>query len=629
MSRLCGSFCWNDQSPPDPELITALSQSLSRGDTCTSWSDGAVTLVQSEWKERVTCPLPYVFQQGSCCIVADARLNTDTRADLCSISPTLSATDPDIKLIAAAYTTWGERCVDHLQGDYAFLIWDASARQLVAARSPMGLRPLVYHVQKSTIVFASEAKQLLTLPGGSNALNPAWVALWLTEQMDHWAHTPWEGITHVPPGHVLRVNHKGVTCEPFWSPSVHTPARIRSQHDAIEQFRWLLLNAVRNRLPLSQNALVDISGGLDSSSLASLAGHLRQSGAPLATLYGVHAYSLQYVEKDDRALSKLVSTRYAIPLHLLSYEEDAPPLALMPALHPWTDTPAMPLILFAHLYAHLWTYARQRDIRLHLRGDFGDQLSLPMTYLRTMLSEQRYGLLMRELIAWGRSPFPLSQVLFHGLKQKTLLTPNSAAPWFRPTVWQMALAQQQQDQLMLAQRCPDPLPRVLFFWMLRHQDYMAMHHCSARVGLDTVEPFTDLRLLEFLLGCPAPYQVRVGTRKYLLREAMRDLLPEPIRIRTSKGRMARLLFAGIARHHQILRELVLTAPDLLRPSLDLPAFAQVLDRVASGDAVDQTTLFSTLALVLWAHSLPWAGGRLSPGSGAFIERVKTSRNLLG
>ncbi len=143
-----------------------------------------------------------------------------------------------------------------------------------------------------------------------------------------------------------------------------------------------------------------------------------------------------------------------------------------------------------------------------------------------------------------------------------------------------------------------------------HGDYVTQADIALRTGLDTREPYTDMRLIEFLLAIPPQYQVRPFHRKFLLREAMQGILPETIRQRKEKGHAYRLYFQGLAKHHDTLRELVLHMPDMLTPYLDSALLVQALDRVALGDQANVLSLSGAIALVLWAHRLPWANGRL-------------------
>lgn len=176
---------------------------------------------------------------------------------------------------------------------------------------------------------------------------------------------------------------------------------------------------------------------------------------------------------------------------------------------------------------------------------------------------------------------------------------------------------------LLARLFPDPMARQLYHALLQHDDYLAQQNESTRAGLETREPYLDGRLLTFLLSSAPQNYLRFGMRKFLLREAMSGLLPEAIRTRRSKGRIARLLFQGIARSHRTLRELVVTMPEELEPFVDAERLAQALDVAAYGGALDQTPFLSALALVLWAHRLPWCNGRLPRLEG--LERFEQIR----
>jgi len=366
--------------------------------------------------------------------------------------------------------------------------------------------------------------------------------------------------------------------------------------------------------------LFDLSGGLDSSSLVCLAAERRRREQNDHPIVAVHAYSPGYVEKDDRAYARLVAERYGIDLRLLSYE-DYPVCDGLGEPGPWTSAPAMPTLFFRALYREQRRLAAELGARGQIRGDFGDQLlSASPAYLTTLWEERRFAGLLWELLHWRMLPGVSAPALgYRTLVKPHLLRrkPNSVlspAPWISPPVWTSFEQQRQQDEAELRRIAPDPLARRLFQWMRRHNDYLPAHEEILAGGLEVREPYTDLRLIEFLLACPAQYQMRPGISKFLLREAMHGMLPEPIRMRRDKGRIARLLFGGIARQRNALRELIGHLPDTLAPYLDSQRLLMALERIALGDDINQVTFLSALSLVIWAHRLPWAGGQLALSS---------------
>ncbi len=621
MSGICAWYSFQE-APCDCDMLGRMGQSLAaRGDATGMWSEGPIGLAMTVWqgsRAPASEMLPWIWHPGPLVLAADARLDQRSRLIHTLHTCALPLKDPsDAELIAAAYSVWGERCVEHLHGDFAFVLWDRRRRRLFGARSPMGLRPFVYHRNEQRFLCASEPRQLLADPMVTRAVNEDWIALWLTEGLDYWNGTAFRDIHELVPGHTLSVDAQGITITPYWTPSPRQPLRHASQQDAIAQFRHLLCAAVQDRMESDRPVLFDLSGGLDSSSLVCV-GHQVAEHTPTPPLSALHVSSSRYGEVHDLPYAHLVAQTCGIDLHALSYEA-LPAFEGIVEPRRWTSTPTIPPLFLRRLYQEQWALARRLGARTHIRGDFGDQLlSASLSYLTTSWEEHRQDEFWREVRCWER---------IHGMNRDDLVAtwvlkpqqdrrrPQSnlmdRAPWVKPWVWQRRADLLQQDAAYFRQACPDPFTRPLFRWMRYHKDAISMQEDGiVAAGVETSEPYTDLRLIEFMLATPPQVQIHPGQRKFLLWAAMEGLLPEPVRQRKEKGRIARILFQGIAHSRDALRDMVLQTPELLSPYIDAEALAAALDRVAWGDTVHQAAFLSTVALVFWAHRLPWAGGRL-------------------
>jgi asparagine synthase (glutamine-hydrolysing) len=183
-------------------------------------------------------------------------------------------TTSDTEIILHLYELMGEACVERLNGDFAFAIWDARRRRMVLARDRMGVRPLFYTRHRGVFHFASEVKALLTLPGLRAELDP--VAL--DQIFTLWApiapRTPFKDIFELEPASVMVVDDKGVSSRPYWQldfPETGAPARHSDENEAAEELRALLADATRIRLRADVKVGSYLSGGLDSSIVTALA----------------------------------------------------------------------------------------------------------------------------------------------------------------------------------------------------------------------------------------------------------------------------------------------------------------------------------------------------------------------
>jgi asparagine synthase (glutamine-hydrolysing) len=172
-------YTWD--APVDLMLLARLERAMShRGSVADQWSDGPVGLAMRDWESVEQTGM---LQGRECWIAADARLDyrTDLVPKLAPHTREELAHASDARLIGLSYLLWGEACVQRLEGDYAFILWDGTQQRLFGARSPVGLRPFVYALfPHRRFLCASEPEQLLEDEQLSRDLNPSWVAYWLT-----------------------------------------------------------------------------------------------------------------------------------------------------------------------------------------------------------------------------------------------------------------------------------------------------------------------------------------------------------------------------------------------------------------------------------------------------------------
>jgi asparagine synthase (glutamine-hydrolysing) len=163
--------------------------------------------------------------------------------------------------------------------------------------------------------------------------------------------------------------------------------------------------------------------------------------------------------------------------------------------------------------------------------------------------------------------------------------------------------------------------------MYFHTDYTIQGDVALKMaGIETREPYADLRLITLLLSLSPQQHLRPFPRKFLLREAMQEVLPEQVRTRTGKGRAYRFYFQSVSRYQEQLRRVVAHMPELLRPYLDPLPLLAAIDHVAQGGSVQGVAFSAALALILWAHRLPWADGIFPARDGreGAIQRAASS-----
>ena len=235
-------------------------------------------------------------------ITGDARIDGRTNTEL-----------TDLEEILRAYEAWGEGCVEHLIGDFAFAIWDGRVRRLFCARDHFGVKPFYYASFASTFVFSNTLNVLRLHPQVSDELNETAVGDYLAFGVNQdLATTTFRDIQRLPPAHSLSLVNGCLTIRRYWKPSTGQQIRFRNAQSYVDQFRELLTAATNDRLRTSRVA-ISMSGGLDSTSIAVTARDLSVSSVfSFATVYD------SLIPDEERHYSTLAAKAIGIPIHHLS-----------------------------------------------------------------------------------------------------------------------------------------------------------------------------------------------------------------------------------------------------------------------------------------------------------------------
>ncbi len=210
----------------------------------------------------------------------------ELRTELTALGHTFR-THTDTEVVLAAYAQWGEACLPRFNGMWAFALWDRRERTLLLARDRFGVKPLYYEQTPGRFAFASEMKAFLALDGFAPSMAPGLDAAYLQSSYSVEGtseETLLAGVRRLPAGHLLRVKSNGtVERSRWWETRDHLPTPPARYEDQVAQFRELFLDSVRLRLRSDVPVGTCLSGGVDSSAVASAMAHLhRQGGIDLA-----------------------------------------------------------------------------------------------------------------------------------------------------------------------------------------------------------------------------------------------------------------------------------------------------------------------------------------------------------
>lgn len=311
-----------DGAPVEPGLVERMTAAMAhRGpDGIRHWSGGSVALGQCMLRatpESLDERQPLANEDGSFVLVMDGRVDNadELRRELLGRGAVLRDRT-DAELVLRAYEAWGDECPPHVDGDFAFVVWDARRRAAFCVRDRFGQKPFHYHWDGTTLVFASDVHAILELPWVPQVLNEGMVAEFLGYEWISLDETFWDGVLRLPQAHRMTVDARGPRLARYWEPDLEARLPCRTDEEYAEHYRTLLFDAVRRMSRTIGPLACEVSGGLDSSALLSVAEHLRRDGKLLAP--SLDAYTLAFT--DDSAANELeyaraVGEHLGIPVH--------------------------------------------------------------------------------------------------------------------------------------------------------------------------------------------------------------------------------------------------------------------------------------------------------------------------
>jgi asparagine synthase (glutamine-hydrolysing) len=453
-------------------------------------------------------------------------------------------TATDTETIVHCYEEYGLRCLEKMRGMFTFALWDERRKQLLLARDRLGIKPLYYAEIGGRLLFASELKSLLQLPEVERDLN--WHAV---GHLLSFLHTPStesiiQNVRKLEPATILvgSPGRPGRT-EQYWNLEFR-PERGKKEDYFVEGVRGLLEESVRSHLVSDVPLGAFLSGGIDSSSVVATAA--RATTTPLKT------FSIGFPEEEfnETQFARQVSREFGTDHVELVLEPDVIGVIEDIAWHldePFGDSSAIPTYMVSKLASE--------HVKVVLSGDGGDELFAGYRKYLVEENERKFEFLpspVRKLLGALSGAMPI------GMKGRNFLRHFSLAgaeryldactffrsedkrQLFRPEVFELLSDQdpwlahaghfQTKGTTRLSALQYLDLKSYLPLDILTKVDRMSMaHSIEARV------PLLDHKLVEFAATIPPELQLRNGTTKYMLKRAMRGILPDPIIDRPKQG----------------------------------------------------------------------------------------------
>ncbi|MER3422142.1 MAG: asparagine synthase (glutamine-hydrolyzing), partial [Nitrospiraceae bacterium] len=493
---------------------------------------------QPMWNERKTV-----------CIVFNGEIYNfeELRANLKSHHSLRSRTDTEVLLYL--YEDYGLQCVSMLRGMFAFAIWDEKANRLVLARDRLGEKPLFYWRTDQGLFFASELKALL-INGCSPDIDPIAIHHYLTFQYIPAPLTIFRGIRKLQPGHLLVYEDGKLSENAYWSLRYDNKLVLRSENEYREEFFALLKESIRLRLISDVPLGAFLSGGVDSSSIVAMMSELGQG--PVKT------FSVGFKEEayNELPYAREVARRFGTDHREIIIEPSV--IEILPALvyvydEPYADSSAIPTYYIAK-FSREW-------VTVVLSGDGGDEIlagypRYQFTYFdrlaarfpppgnRKQFSKFLGGILHD--LPWGASMKASRLRSFKSFSQIYLgricyFSPAEKAQLYNPD-FRAQVGNKDSDELLIswfedaqASELLNQLLAVDTRSYLPDDLLVKLDRATMAHGLEARSPFLDHKLVEFAASLPIHLKVREGNGKYLLKSAMRGLLPDHILDRPKQG----------------------------------------------------------------------------------------------
>ncbi len=522
----------------------------------------------------------------------------------------------DTEVIVHLYEDHGEAFVSHLRGMFAIALWDEKKQKLLLYRDRLGIKPLHYWIQNGVLAFASEMKSFLELPKVSREISQESVYDYLSFLYVPGAATIYSDIHRLPAAHLLCWPAGQIEIRRYWDLSFEVSPGLTEER-WVEELREVLEESVRlhavSDVPLGSF----LSGGVDSSSVTALLA--RVVGSPIQT------YSIGFEDQmfNELPFARLVADRYGTHHH----EQILGPriFEYLPEMltgfdEPFADSSALPTYLVSR-------FART-GVTVALSGDGGDELFAGYLWTRKEQWLEQYrrlpGYLRETLnqVLLTRDYRPLrEQGILAGLQrfvfdgsQSPLDSFSRRArcfqPWmldklFKPGIKELMRSRRILEEKWAQTKSLGVMDHLLYLDstvylpddLLTKVDRMSMAH-----SLEVRVPLLDHKVVELAARMPFSLKLKGNTTKYILKKAMKDLLPSQILKQRKQG-------FSIPLHRWFRQELSTLASRLIASEESASAYffdqtyvRWLLAEHASGRCQFGTQIYALLMFELWLRT---------------------------
>ena len=512
-----------------------------------------------------------VLETGSHVLIADARIHNrdELIAALEPLGP-LDAPVDDPSLLLRAYLRWGKECPGRILGDWSFAVWNKRERSLFAARDHHGHSMVTYRWTPDCLVLASSLKSILAVPEIPRKVDLARIAgklAWFP--IDH-TYTAFEGIRRLPAAHWMRADSRDAVIHRYWKMEDAPEVHFRSDDDYVDRFREIFSDAVRARIADSHRPGATLSGGLDSGSIVAVASRiLAEKGNSLHAFTSVPARDTAgacpatHFGDEGPYAGATAAHLGNVHHHRVDCGETGP----LQGVRRFLEMVPEPVMNAGNAFwlCEVLAKAKEQGVSTLLMGAGGNATISwhAPGYLYSLARQGRWADFRREARCRerldGRLPGrTLLPALFRSLMHSRVPSFSGSerinlASHLRLSPLRLSFAER---FVRMDQRPEGLFDREFLFLSSRHQRTIVMgsdrsiagggwRELSLRSGFDSADPTTDKRVIEFCLGIPDGQYVRNGQPRFLIRRAMRGILPDKVLMNRRRGRQSADLVARI------------------------------------------------------------------------------------
>ncbi|MCU0285002.1 MAG: asparagine synthase (glutamine-hydrolyzing) [Acidobacteria bacterium] len=438
-------------------------------------------------------------------------------------------TRTDTEVLLNAYREWGQECLHRLNGMFAFVIYDKKTGDIFAARDRFGIKPFYYYFDQHSFIFASEQRAILPFLKNRVPNNKAIYEFLVYNRTDQGDYTFFQGMQKLAHGSWAKLKNGVLETKKWYVLQEQIKKPFYSPGEFYEMFKDSIKLQLRSDVPVG----VCLSGGLDSSSIVSVI--LKEFNKP-----GIDTFSAVYKKSDGEDESTFINEYHDAleNMHFTTPSADS----LFADLESFIDCHSEPVPTLGSYALFKVMQAAKNHVSVTLDGQGADEQLAGYhyffaSYFKDLLKCGRFSCLANEMAAYIKMHRSLLAVKYLGL----YLTPS----FLKDTLSRLTHNYVTNDFFHNTKEFsnirnelynPDTLTQSLF----QHFEYKLEHllkwedHNSMWFSIEARVPFLDHHLVERTLALPPGQILKKGCTKYILREAMKGVLPEKIRTRTDK-----------------------------------------------------------------------------------------------